>query len=113
MAAAESILGTLHEKLAETYLDLLEGRPIYNEAGEEVGRMPLQAAELQAINKFLKDNDITCAPDDSGRLAEIETKLRERNERRGLRRAARAASMDELAEAGGGFLSGLQPTLPN
>lgn len=113
MAASESILGNLHERLAETYLDLLKGRPVFDEAGEEVGRIPLGAADLQAINKFLKDNDITCAPDDSGKLAEIEERMRERNDRRTQRRAARAATTAELAEAGGGFLAGLNPGLAN
>lgn len=113
MAASESILGNLHERLAETYLDLLKGRPVFDEAGEEVGRIPLGAADLQAINKFLKDNDITCAPDDSSKLAEIEERMRERNDRRTQRRAARAATTAELAEAGGGFLAGLNPGLAN
>lgn len=116
MAAKESRLSTLHELLAENYIRLVEhGRPIYDldpETGENkiVGYMPLTAAELQAVNKFLKDNDITCAPDDNNAIGELQERLRERNSRRQERQLKRQREQEGLSGEHSEFFAGLNAT---
>jgi hypothetical protein len=65
MAAKESRLALLHEKLTEAFLQMLE------DPGEE----GLKAAELTAIAKFLKDNNITCEIDKNPRLKELKDRV--------------------------------------
>lgn len=105
MAANEDILGKLHDMTATALMALLDGTPILNEEGVEVGRMMPTAAVIQAAAKFLKDNNITCAPSEDNKMGELRDALDEKNKRREQRRASRA----ELAEASqeAGFLRGL------
>lgn len=115
MAAKESRLSFLHNLTAEHYVKMLEvGGTVVgqDEEGEDIIQ-PLTPAALQAINKFLKDNEITCAPDENNAVGEIEERLRLRAARRDARKAERQVTMDELAEAGGGFLGGLSQTSMN
>ncbi|ATI16351.1 terminase small subunit [Caulobacter phage Lullwater] len=106
MAASEKKLGILHEKLADVFTELLDGVVIGKDegTGEEV-RMPPSAAILTAVNQFLKNNDITCAPDESNAMGKLKAKQEERA-------AARKARADEQADKENalkdtGFLSGL------
>lgn len=111
MAAKESRLSALHTMQAEYYIKMLEkGGTVVgqDEDGEDIIQ-PLTPAALQAINKFLKDNDITCAPDDANAVGELETRMRDRTSRREERRQQRAISQAELAEAGGAFMGGVDP----
>lgn len=105
MAANEDLLGKLHDMTATALMVAMEGTPILNEDGEEVGRMMPTAAVMQAAAKFLKDNNITCAPSEDNKMGELRDALDEKNKRREQRRATRA----ELAEASkeAGFLHGL------
>jgi hypothetical protein len=65
MAAKESRLALLHEKLTEAFLKLLDEPP-------EEG---LTAAEFTAISKFLKDNNITCEIDKNPKLKELKDRV--------------------------------------
>lgn len=112
MAAKESRLSFLHNLTAEHYVKMLEvGGTVVgkDEEGEDIIQ-PMTPAALQAINKFLKDNEITCAPDEDNAVGEIEDRLRLRNARKEARQAARKASQEELTEAGGAFLGGINMT---
>lgn len=62
MAASEKTLNQLHEFFAEYLLGLLS-RTEPNDLGERVP-VPVSAAELGVIAKFLKDNNVTFAGDD-------------------------------------------------
>lgn len=111
MAAKESRLSFLHNLTAEHYVKMLEdGGTVVgqDEDGKDIIQ-PLTPAALQAINKFLKDNEITCAPDEDNAIGEMEERLRLRNARKEERQAKRRATVDELAEAGGAFLGGINP----
>lgn len=115
MAAKESRLSFLHNLTAEHYVKMLEqGGTVVgqDEDGNDIIQ-PMTPAALQAINKFLKDNEITCAPDEDNSVGEIEERLRLRTARRNARKAERMATEAELAEAGGAFLAGLSQTAMN
>lgn len=105
MAANEDILGQLHDMTATALMELLKGTDITNEDGEVVGTIKPTAAVIQAAAKFLKDNNITCAPSEDNKMGELKDALDKKNQRREQRRASRA----ELAEASqeAGFLRGL------
>lgn len=111
MAATETALGLLHEKVAEVLTEALDGDiiPGYTETNEATGevtevpdrKLPASAAIIAAATKFLKDNNITCAPSDDNRTGELVNKLKEKQKAR----ASRLELRDAKADAG--FLSGL------
>jgi len=86
MAASESKLGALHEKVAEVLLDALEGDTIpgYTEENPATGevtevpdrKLPASAAIIAAATKFLKDNNITCAPSQDNAVGSLVDKLK-------------------------------------
>jgi len=111
-AASESKLGELHNKVAEVLIEAMEGDtlPGYtdDETGEEVPprKLPPSAALIQAATKFLKDNNISCAPSEDNKLGELEQAMRERQKAREARRQASKADF-AAAEQDAGFLTGL------
>lgn len=74
MAASNTILGELHEALAQIMLDELRW---YREQDPPI---PLPAADKAAIAKFLKDNAITCDPAEKGDLEELRAQLHGKRE---------------------------------
>lgn len=88
-AGTEKQLALLHKKLSATMLAALDSS---DEALDLLGRygsdLPNQVQEylekqcainpslLQAISKFLKDNDITCPQEESQELDELTTRLK-------------------------------------
>jgi len=105
MAANEDVLGLLHDMTATALMDLLKGTDITDEEGNVIGTMKPTAAVIQAAAKFLKDNNITCAPSDDNKMGELRDALDEKNKRREQRRASRAELNEATKEAG--FLKGL------
>lgn len=86
MAAKEDVLGTLHEKVAQVMTQALDVNdkaqqlyldgPDTTEDGTDVLPPPeINPALLGAITKFLKDNNVTCAPADSEALKGLEYRL--------------------------------------
>ena len=86
--ANESNLGKLHEKLAEVMLEALTSQDeagfLLDEYKNEVPEAVLKFLEkvsqinpslLTAITKFLKDNDITCQPEEGDRVSALQAKL--------------------------------------
>jgi hypothetical protein len=109
MAADETKLGQLHEKVATVLTDLLDGQPI-TEEGEDgevkvVGVIAPSAAIITAAIQLLKNNNITCAPSENNALGELQAKMQERAKAR----EARKATTTDLAQATKdmGFLTGL------
>ncbi len=91
MPASEDILGVLHDLTAASLIAKLKGIPVLDEAGQPTGEtIPPSAADIQAAAKFLKDNNITCTPDEGNKLGELEGRLKKRQERR----ASRATPQD-------------------
>jgi hypothetical protein len=111
MAATETALGALHEKVAEVLTEALDGDiiPGYDEENPETGeithvpdrKLPASAAIIAAATKFLKDNNITCAPSDDNRTGDLVNKLKEKQKARATRLEMRDAKAD------GSFLTGL------
>lgn len=66
-AASENELGSLHVLIAKVLKDKL-------------GSTDCTAADVNAAIKFLKDNNITCKPDGSNHLGELEKQLNENAE---------------------------------
>lgn len=93
--ATENELGELHSRLARAMKQALEAsdeavRLLENIDPEEVPAEVLvfikkhaaaNPSLLTAIAKFLKDNDITCAPSDSEELSELEETLSKKRRR--------------------------------
>lgn len=92
MAASETNLGALHEKVASVLLEALDGEEIPGfidedpETGEVISvpakRMAPSAAIIAAATKFLKDNEITCIPDKGNNLGALEQKAADRRAKR-------------------------------
>jgi len=111
MAATESKLGLLHEKVAEVLSEALDGDEIpgYTETNELTGeitevpgrRLPASAAIIAAATKFLKDNNITCAPSKDNKVNDLVEKLKERQKSKPSRFEMQDAKDDM------GFLAGL------
>lgn len=96
MAATEKKLGALHEKVANVLIEALDGEelPGYTdpETDEEypAKRIPPSAAIIAAATKFLKDNEITCAPSEDNALGELEQRMADRRSKR-----ANAADLEQ------------------
>lgn len=67
-AAKVEILEQLHAALAESMLRLLVGEG-------DVPPLPLDAQTMNAVSKFLKDNDIVAAPESDDALDAIRKQL--------------------------------------
>ena len=97
MAAKQSKLNALHEAVAEMLLLIVQGNKIEytdEETGELVTKViPPSAAELQAAAKFLKDNDITGAPDEGSSQAKLTDKFKAMTEQREAKRKELAEKM--------------------
>ncbi|AXN53733.1 small terminase [Sphingomonas phage Scott] len=111
MAASETALGALHVKVTEVLTEALDGDTIpgYTEVNEATGevtevpdrKLPPSAAIIAAATKFLKDNNITCAPSEDNAVGDLVNKLREKQKLKASRLEMRDAKADM------GFLSGL------
>jgi hypothetical protein len=76
-AAKEGELGKLHAQVARVMSNALD----YMEAGDfEI----INASFLSVVTKFLADNSITAAPDDSQHMSELEEKIKERQRKRSI-----------------------------
>ena len=108
MAADDKVLGALHDMVATALTIAMKGREVPGYTDEETGEVfpptiiPPSAAEIQAATKFLKDNNITCAPSKDNKLGELQAMMQEK-------KAKRAATRLDLADAREqtDFMSGL------
>jgi len=107
MAADEKVLGSLHDAVANVLIIAMKGREVPGYTDEETGEVypptiiPPSAAEIQAATKFLKDNNITCAPADDNKLGELEQIMADRKRSR----ASKADLRDAVEHTS--FLQGL------
>lgn len=89
-AATEAQLGELHSKVAKVMkraldvADIAMERYEADESGELI-QPEVSATLLGAITKFLKDNSISAAPEDSNELSDLQRTLAEKRQRRQLR----------------------------
>lgn len=98
MAAKEDELGALHVKVTQALNLALDGtRIVVEEEGKEpeVTVFPPSAAIIMAAAKFLKDNEITCAPSENNALGALKDKVAER----AAIRAKRASDAAEKRQA--------------
>lgn len=77
-AASREKLSGLHAKFAE-YLEHVLDEAMTPAKKDEDGNLvelsiPLDAATMGCISKFLKDNEITCQPEELGTLEELRKK---------------------------------------
>jgi hypothetical protein len=84
VAANDTVLGVLHEKVARVMTQALDVNDkaqqdylcLHVEDGADVPPPPdINPALLGAITKFLKDNNVTCAVEDSTALKDLENRL--------------------------------------
>ena len=86
-AASVGKLGELHNKVAQVMSDALDvvdtaqRRYLENEEAVEPPA-PVPAALLSVMVKFLSDNSVTCAPEESKGLSGLEQKLEARKSKR-------------------------------
>ena len=95
--ATDKLLGELHGRLAKSMLGALQASEqaaaLLEEYGEElpgavqaflVKTADANPALLTAVAKFLKDNKITCAIEDSEEMSELEQRLAKKRERKSV-----------------------------
>lgn len=108
MAANEKTLGNLHEELARVLSKALEGHKtegyIDPDTGEEVEGMviPPSASVMTVAAKFLKDNEITCTPEQGNAMGELERIMAER--RAASKAKISAADRADLADHTGSMV---------
>jgi predicted ATP-dependent protease len=87
-AAKEGELGKLHSKVARVMQNALdvqdEAQVRYLDNPEAIEVPQVNASLLSVITKFLADNSITAAPDDSEHMSELEEKIKERQRKRSI-----------------------------
>ena len=79
--ASEEKLSELHGQLAETLTDMIQVRTVtkYDKEGEAYDEtVEPSPAALAVAAKFLKDNNITATPSQSGAVDELKDKLAKR-----------------------------------
>lgn len=92
--ASEKVLAQLHSQLAATMTKSLQqnewAQNLLDEYAEELPRAVVKFLEaasasnpalMAAVSKFLKDNEITCQPDDSEELSELAQTLKNKPRR--------------------------------
>tara|TARA_R110002020_G_scaffold213507_1_gene420375 strand:+ start:225 stop:515 length:291 start_codon:yes stop_codon:yes gene_type:complete len=78
----ETQLGRMHGLLTKYYINRLEAEMTEEEQGELDDLMlGLSPAELTAMNNFLKQNDITCAIEDSEDMSDLAKALDNKRKR--------------------------------
>lgn len=83
-AAKENKLASLHDVLATVLIKQLSEVSVEeDEAGEQVQFFTATPALLTACMKFLKDNDITCVPDETSSVQTLKDQLAERKQGHG------------------------------
>jgi len=87
----ESQLGIMHGLLTRYYINRLETEMNDEEAMDDL-MLGLSPAELTAMNNFLKQNDITCAIEESEELSEL-SKALENKRKRGKAKLADVTSI--------------------
>lgn len=103
-AATEAELGKLHEKVAKVMTNAIaqieQAQAVYEAIPDDVKveqvliePPSLSAPLMGVITKFLSDNSITCAPEASTEMSGLERALREKAEKRGLRKAGNASNV--------------------
>lgn len=102
-AAPRSRLADLHamfaDYLTQTLKEAMEP-PKYDEEGNMIGGgIPLDAATMGVVRTFLKDNEITCEPEDIGTLDELREKYSRQSKARNV------AQMLEDAKATSDFIN--------
>ena len=107
MAANEKLLGTLHEAVTKVLLEAMDGQELPGyvdpDTGEEVAgqKLPPSAAVMTVAAKFLKDNNITCAPAEDNELGALQKIMADRQKKlRGLDMADRSAVSDSIGYLG-------------
>ena len=76
-AATEERLGSLHLAVADTLIEQLEGHPIFDDEGDEIGR-DIDPRIISSAITFLNNNKIVANPFLDEKLSEIQDKLRKR-----------------------------------
>ena len=98
MAANETALGDLHSKVADVLARMLDGQAL--PSGE---RIEPSAAVITSAIQFLKNNSVTCVPEQGDAIESLRAKIAQREERRKVRREI---TIDDLrfSEADAKFL---------
>jgi hypothetical protein len=81
MAADETALGDLHSKVADVLARMLDGQAL--PTGE---RIEPSAAVITSAIQFLKNNSVTCVPEQGDAIEGLRAKIAQREERRKVRR---------------------------
>lgn len=86
-AATEAQLGELHSKVAQVLSNALKvvekAQTMYLESDVPLDVMPEVSAPLLSVaTKFLADNKITCTPDESSALSDLDKTLTDKRAKR-------------------------------
>lgn len=102
-AATEAALGSLHGKVAKVMTRALDNIEAAQEAFDPTNTEAIvpevSPALLSVITKFLNENKITCTPEDSAEMSDLERTLAEkRTRRRPRKQVGNVVHMDPFAE---------------
>lgn len=103
-AATEGALGSLHGKVAKVMTRALDNIEAAQEAyaltaNDEAICPEVSPALLSVITKFLNENKITCTPEESETMSELERTLAEkRTRRRPRKQVGNVVHMDPFAD---------------
>ena len=75
MASKSDKMDLMHELLAKNFLDMLNNGVEYVDKEGEIKIRKCNAAELNAIRQFLKDNNISADPEFNSTLKELSEDL--------------------------------------
>lgn len=75
MAAKAETMSIMHEALAKNYLEILTKGVEEKDRDGNIRWRKANAAELNAVNNFLKNNGISADPEHNGVLKELKEEL--------------------------------------
>lgn len=97
-ATPEEVMGNLHSIVTKVLIDQLDGTPILNDEGEEIGRS-LDPRFVTAAITFLNNNKVVASPFVVAAMSEIEEKIAKMKDRK-FRIVKDKAKDDALRAAG-------------
>lgn len=99
-ATPEEKMGSLHAVVAETLIEQLEGIPIVDDAGTEIGRQ-IDPRVLSAAITFLNNNKVLMNPFLSEAVSKIEEQLSNKTKRFAVIKDEAIAAAKKAASSGG------------
>lgn len=93
--ASNEAMADLHGKVAKVMTKVLDAYMEDPVASEDMVAIEISPAFMSVVTKFLKDNNVTVAVEDSQEMQSLEKQLKENEEKRARRRVGNVTWMDQ------------------